>query len=204
MNPRLSHLLERAPGLSCCIEAIQEVYSAMRETFEAGGKLLLCGNGGSGADAEHWAGELLKGFLSRRPLGGAMREALGPELASHLQGGLPAISLTGFLSLRTAWQNDCEPDYVYAQLVYALGRPGDMLVGISTSGNARNVAHALETARKLGLKTAALTGAGGGRAGKIAELSIRVPASEVHLIQEQHLPVYHTLCLMLEDHFFPE
>ena len=146
----------------------------------------------------------MKGFLSKRPAGHAVKEKLGAELAANLQGGLPAIPLTGFLSLRTAWQNDCNPDYVYAQLVHALGRPGDVLVGISTSGNSKNVAYALETAQKSGLRTVALTGEGGGRAAELAELSIRVPSREVHLIQEMHLPVYHALCLMLEDEFFPE
>ncbi len=200
---RLAELVERAPALSCCVEEIRRAYEILRGSFAAGGKLLLCGNGGSGADAEHWAGELLKGFLSRRPIQGAQREKLGPALADALQGGLPAIPLTGFLSLRTAWQNDCEPDFVYAQLVHALGRPGDVLVGISTSGNAKNVAHALETAAKSGLRTVVLTGEGGGLAARLAEVAIRVPAREVHRIQELHLPVYHTLCLLLEDEFFP-
>ena len=175
----------------------------MRDTIAGGGKLLLCGNGGSGADAEHWAGELLKGFLSKRPLGNAERERLGEELASNLQGGIPAIPLTGFVSLRTAWLNDCDPDYLYAQLVYALGKPGDLLVGISTSGNAGNVGHALEVAAHNGLKTVALTGSGGGRAAELAQVAIKVPAQEVHFVQELHLPVYHTLCLMLEEAFFP-
>lgn len=175
----------------------------MRDTIAGGGKLLLCGNGGSGADAEHWAGELLKGFLSKRPLGCEERERLGEQLASNLQGGIPAIPLTGFLSLSTAWQNDCDPAYIYAQLVYALGKPGDLLVGISTSGNAVNVGHALEVASRIGLRTVALTGAGGGRAAALAQVTIKVPAQEVHLIQELHLPVYHTLCLMLEEEFYP-
>lgn len=203
MNPHLDRLLERAPALAPCIEDIQSVHETLRDCFASGGKLIICGNGGSGADAEHWAGELLKGFLSKRPLGPDAVRQLGAGLAGKLQGGLPAIALTGFLSLRTAWLNDCDPDYLYAQLVYALGRPGDVLVGISTSGNSKNVGHALETAEKLGLKTVALTGAGGGRAAGIAGQSIRVPACEVHLIQELHLPVYHTLCLLLEDEFFP-
>ena len=203
MNPRLCQLLHRAPALAPCLDDVQRVYETMTEGFRAGGKLLICGNGGSGADAEHWAGELLKGFASKRPLGCEDQQKLGTELAGQLQGALPVIPLTGFLGLRTAWQNDCQPDYVFAQMVYALGRPGDVLVGISTSGNSKNVCLALEIARKLGLKTAALTGAAGGRAAQIAECSIRVPSCETYLIQEFHLPVYHTLCLMLEDEFFP-
>jgi len=203
MNTRLSHLLHRAPSLCQCADDIQALYETMRACFANGGRLLLCGNGGSGADAEHWAGELLKGFGNKRPLRCEDVQRLGADLAAQLQGALPVIPITGFLGLRTAWQNDCNPDYVYAQLVYALGRPGDVLVGISTSGNSRNVCLALEAAGKLGLKTAALTGATGGRAAQIAEVCVRVPSCETYLIQELHLPVYHTLCLMLEDEFFP-
>ena len=203
MNPHLTRLLHRAPALSPCIEDVQSLFNIIRDGLASGGKLLLCGNGGSGADAEHWAGELLKGFANKRPLGSDDQQKLGPELAAQLQGALPVIPITGFLGLRTAWQNDCNPDYVYAQMVYALGRPGDVLVGISTSGNSKNVCLALETGRKLGLKTAAMTGATGGRAAQIAECSVRVPSCETYLIQEFHLPVYHTLCLMLEDEFFP-
>ncbi len=202
MNPHLAQLVERAPALASCIDDVARVYEAMRACVAGGGKLLFCGNGGSGADAEHWAGELLKGFLTKRPLPREARERLGETLASNLQGGIPAVPLTGFLSLRTAWQNDCDPDYVYAQLVYALGKPGDLLVGISTSGNAKNVGHALECARRMGLQTVALTGAGGGRAAELAELAVRVPSTTVHLIQELHLPIYHTLCIMLEEAFF--
>ena len=203
MNPHLSRLLHRAPALSPCIEDIQRAYETMRASLAGGGKLLLCGNGGSGADAEHWAGELLKGFGSKRPIGGKQLEQLGADLAGQLQGALPVIPLTGFLGLRTAWQNDCDPHYVYAQLVLAFGRPGDTLVGISTSGNSKNVALALETADKLGLGTVALTGAGGGKAAQLAQTTVRVPSCETYIIQEFHLPVYHTLCLMLEDEFFP-
>jgi len=174
----------------------------MRDSLAAGGKLLICGNGGSGADAEHWTGELLKGFCSRRPLAAAEREKLGESLASELQGALPAIPLTGFMALHTAWQNDCNPDYIYAQLTYALGRPGDTLIGLSTSGNSKNVCHALEVANKQGLRTVALTGEKGGRAAEMAQAAIRVPSSETYRIQEYHLPIYHTLCLMLEDEFF--
>ena len=203
MNAHLSRLIQRAPALAPCIEDIQRAYEAMRASLASGGKLLLCGNGGSGADAEHWAGELLKGFGSKRPIGGELLQKLGAELAGKLQGALPVIPLTGFLGLRTAWQNDCDPDYVYAQLVLAFGRPGDTLVGISTSGNSKNVAPALEAANRLGLHTIALTGAGGGKAAQLAQTAVRVPSCETYLIQEFHLPVYHTLCLMLEDEFFP-
>lgn len=190
--------------MQVCRDDLLATFEVLRDGFASGGKLLLCGNGGSGADAEHWAGELLKGFVSKRPLREPLRSQLGEPLAAKLQGGLPAIPLTGFVGLRSAWLNDCEPDYLYAQLVLALGRPGDVLVGISTSGNAKNVGHALEAADRLGLKTVALTGESGGRAATLAHHAIKVPAREVHLIQELHLPVYHTLCLLLEAAFFGE
>ena len=203
MNTHLAFLLQRVPALTPCLDDLQRAFEMMRDSLAGGGKLLICGNGGSGADAVHWAGELLKGFCSRRALGGELLEKLGPDLAGKLQGALPVIPLTGFLGLRTAWQNDCDPDYIYAQLVLAYGRPGDTLVGISTSGNSKNVAPALEVANRLGLHTLALTGEGGGKAAQLAHASIRVPSRETYLIQEFHLPVYHTLCLMLEDEFFP-
>lgn len=203
MNPHLSRLLHRAPALSSCIEDIERIFETIRSGFASGNKLLICGNGGSGADAEHWAGELLKGFANKRPLGCDDQKKLGVELASQLQGALPVIPITGFLGLRTAWQNDCDPDYVYAQLVYALGRPGDVLVGISTSGNSKNVCLALDAGKKLGLKTALLTGAGGGRGAQMVDVAVRVPSCETYVIQEFHLPIYHTLCLMVEDEFFP-
>lgn len=203
MNPHLACLLQRAPALAPCLKDIQHVYETLRGSLASGGKLLICGNGGSGADAEHWAGELLKGFGQKRPLKGKQLEQLGAELAGQLQGTLPVIPLTGFLGLHTAWQNDCSPDHIYAQLTLGLGKPGDTLVGISTSGNSRNVALALETANKLGLRTVALTGEGGGRAAQLAQASIRVPSCETYIIQEFHLPIYHTLCLMLEEEFFP-
>lgn len=202
MNPHLSRLLQRVPALAPCLNDIQTAYEIICDSFACGGKLLICGNGGSGADSEHWAGELLKGFCSKRPLKGELLQTLGPDLAGRLQGSLPVIPLTGFLGLRTAWQNDCDPDYIYAQLVLAFGRPGDTLVGISTSGNSRNVTPALDVANKIGLKTVALTGKEGGKAAQMAHTSVRVPASETYLIQEFHLPIYHALCLMLEDRFF--
>jgi D-sedoheptulose 7-phosphate isomerase len=202
VNKHLGALLSRAPALDVCRGEITKAFEVMRDSFRSGGKLLLCGNGGSAADAEHMAGELLKGFLKKRPLSAERSAKLGSAVASHLQGALPAIPLGSFLSLRTAFANDCDAEYIYAQLVYALGRPGDVLLGISTSGNAQNVCHALEIAANSGMRTILLTGANGGTARNVAELSICAPATEVHLIQEQHLPIYHCLSLMLEDEFF--
>lgn len=203
MNTHLAQLIERAPALAVCVPSLERSFDTIRDCFRAGGKLLVCGNGGSAADAEHIAGELLKAFLKKRPLSGAVRQKLGP-VADKLQGAFPVIPLTGFLSLRTAFANDCEDEYLFAQLVFALGKPGDVLLGISTSGNAGNVCHALDVAAKLDLRTIALTGGNGGRARALAETSICAPATRVHLIQEQHLPIYHCLSLMLEDEFFAE
>lgn len=200
-NAHLAGLIERHPVLSACEDDLARAFELLRDGFRAGATLLVCGNGGSAADAEHIAGELLKGFAKKRPLTGERATCLG-ELAPRLQGALPCIPLTGFLSLRTAWLNDCEPDYLYAQLVHALGRRGDALLGLSTSGNAANVAHALRAARALGLKTIGLSGRGGGSMAALCDVLIRAPADETYRIQELHLPVYHTLCRMLEDEFF--
>ena len=200
---RLDTLIKRLPELSACHASITEAYEALRACFAAGGKLLLCGNGGSASDADHWAGELLKGFSHKRPLKIKARRKLPSYLAENLQGALPAIPLTGFPALGSAFCNDVAPDLVFAQLTSALGTRGDVLVALSTSGNAKNVCHALETARARGLRTIGLTGATGGRLRSLCEICIRVPATETYRIQEYHLPIYHCLSLMLEDAFFP-
>lgn len=201
-SPHLASLFLRAPTLKTCESSILTAFCLLRDCFRSGGKVLICGNGGSASDAEHWAGELLKGFLSKRPLDHDWQKKLGVELASNLQGSLPVIPLTGFSALRTAFANDCDDSYSYAQLVFGLGKPGDILVGISTSGNAANVCHAMTTATAMGLKTLALTGGTGGKIAGLAEISIIAPAQDVYLIQELHLPIYHCLSLMLEDEFF--
>ena len=181
---------------------ILAAYEKLKETYAAGAKVLICGNGGSAADAEHWSGELLKGFLQPRPLEPTWRAKLGPVLGEKLQGGLPTIPLGSFSSASTAFANDVDADYVFAQLVWALGRAEDALVGISTSGNSSNVLHAIETAAALGMTTIGLSGHDGGKMADLADICICVPAGSVHFIQEYHLPVYHCLCCMLEEHFF--
>jgi len=201
-NPHLNHLLERAPALSSCLEEIEKAYEVMRHSFAMKGKLLLCGNGGSAADADHWAGELLKGFCSKRPLSPEDQAKLPPDLSTRLQGSLPAIPLTGFPALITAFGNDVSPELIFAQLVWALGRAGDVFVGISTSGNAKNVCSAAQTARSRNLITIGLTGQSGGQLINHCDITICVPAQETFLIQEYHLPIYHCLSLMLEDEFF--
>ncbi|HEY5895296.1 MAG TPA: SIS domain-containing protein [Chthoniobacterales bacterium] len=202
MNPHLDQLLSRIPSLAVCIPAIENAFSTLSNAFRSGKKLFLCGNGGSAADAEHWAGELLKGFLSPRRITGELRTKLGDTLADKLQGGLPVVPLTGFLAFQSAFANDCDSQFAYAQLVLALGQPGDVLIGISTSGNSPNVCHAIEAANALGLRTIALSGNTGGRMAQIADNSIIAPSKTVYLIQELHLPIYHCLSLMLEDEFF--
>lgn len=182
---------------------LESAFAMLQTCLRSGNKLLLCGNGGSAADAEHWAGELLKGFESKRPLSGAERGGLPDELANQLQGALPAIPLTGFLSLRTAFANDVDPALEYAQLVWGLGKLGDVLIAISTSGNARNVRLAAQAAKARGVKVLALTGQTGGQLRPHAELALTVPETRTLLVQELHLAIYHTLSLMLEDAFFP-
>jgi D-sedoheptulose 7-phosphate isomerase len=202
MNPHIEKLMQRRPELATCRRDVEQTFEVMRDCFRSGGKLLLCGNGGSAADAEHWAGELLKGFSRKRPLSHAEQETLSAELGLKLQGALPVIPLTGFVALSTAFANDVDPDLIFAQLVWALGRPGDVLIGISTSGNARNVAAAMETAKARGMSRIGLSGRTGGRLDPLCEVCIKAPADETYLIQEFHLPIYHCLSLMLEDEFF--
>lgn len=202
MNTHLEALLQRAPALAPCAADIERGYALLRDCFAGGGKVLACGNGGSAADAEHWAGELLKGMLKRRPLGPDLQGRLPPRLAERLQGALPMIPLTGFLAYRTAFANDVDPELVFAQLVWALGRPGDVLVALSTSGTSENICAAAAAAAARGMAVFALTGATGGRLRSLADIAICVPAVETPLVQEYHVPVYHCLSAMLEDEFF--
>jgi D-sedoheptulose 7-phosphate isomerase len=186
-------------GLAADLRAAHELFLAC---YRGGGTAMLCGNGGSAADAEHWAGELLKGFESRRPLSTTARCGLSNELASKLQGGLPAIPLTGFTSLRSAVANDIDPRMEFAQLVHVFGRPGWLLVAISTSGNAENVCAAAEVARASGMRVLGLTGALGGRLAGLSDICVRAPTLRTCEAQELHVSIYHTLCLMLEDAWF--
>jgi len=202
MKNHLQELVASYPGLESCRDDIESAFRAMAACFRAGGKMLLCGNGGSAADCEHWSAELMKGFLRQRPLPREWKEKLPAELGEKLQGALPAIPLPAFSSLISAFANDVDPELVFAQGVWALGAEGDVLVCISTSGNAKNVLRAAEVARARGLATVALTGEDGGELGRLAGICIRAPGREVHRIQQHHLPIYHCLCLMLEDEFF--
>jgi D-sedoheptulose 7-phosphate isomerase len=201
-NNFLESLIERHPPLTTCRPAIDAGFKLMQGSFASGGKLLLCGNGGSAADCSHIAGELLKGFLSPRPLDQAARNLLGESLAGNLQGALPVIALPSFDGFLTAFANDCDPRYNFAQLVWGLGTRDDVLLAISTSGDSANILHAVEVAAAKGLKTIALTGETGGTIKDKVDVCIRAPAISVEAVQEYHLPIYHCLCLMLEDAFF--
>ena len=183
----------------------------LEESYENGGKLLVAGNGGSAADAEHIVGELMKGFkLSRKPETDfaerlvAENQELGSVLAENLQGALPAIALDGHPALSTAYMNDCEPLLCFAQQVNGYGKSGDVFLGISTSGNSKNVLYAATTAHAKGMKVIGLTGAKDSKLRDMSDVCIKAPQTETYMIQELHLPIYHCLCLMLENKFFSE
>ncbi len=198
----LDDLLRRLPELAVCADDICTAYFGIRDCYRSGGKLLLCGNGGSASDADHWAGELLKGFKLPRPLADEKRTGLASEVAEKLQGGLPAIPLTGFPALATAFANDVDGDLCFAQLTHVLGNRGDVWIGLSTSGNARNVCAAASVARARGLTVLGLSGASGGKLAPLCDHCIRVPSTETFRVQEYHLPIYHCLSLMLEEEFY--
>jgi D-sedoheptulose 7-phosphate isomerase len=186
------------PGLKPIRADIEKAYNVLEGCVLGGGKILVCGNGGSAADAEHIVGELMKGFMKRRPISDSDRAKLEPYLADHLQGAIPAISLVSQTALITAYANDVAPDMIYAQQVYAYARPGDALIAISTSGNASSVVNAAKVAKAVGARTIALTARDGGVLKTICEATIAAPADATHAAQELHLPIYHALCAMLE------
>lgn len=205
----LEQMLERYPQLEPVKGQVREAYDILEDCFQKKGKLLIAGNGGSCADGEHIVGELMKGFVKRRTLPADLAARLenaspehGAELAQKLQGGLPAIALTGHPALSTAFANDVDPDLIFAQQVCGYGEPGDVLLGISTSGNAKNIDYAVTAAKAKGMKVIGLTGKDGGRLGRRADAAVIAPEQETYRIQELHLPIYHTLCLMLEERFF--
>lgn len=202
-------LLERYPVLEACKTDIIAAYEILEECYEGDHKLLIAGNGGSAADSEHIAGELMKRFETPRPVPEEFASRLceidsekGPGLAKSLERGLMAIPLVAHEALTTAYINDVDGLGVFAQQLYGFGRPGDVFLGISTSGNSKNVMSATVVARALGIKVIGLTGQSGGELAKVADVAIRVPETRTYKIQELHLPVYHCLCLMLEDKFF--
>ncbi len=202
-------LILRYPQLIVAKDCIVEAYQILEESYTNDGKLLVAGNGGSAADAEHIVGELMKGFVNPRKLEAEYSDALitvnkelGRVLSENLQGALPAIALDGHLALTTAYMNDCEPLLCFAQQVNGYGKKSDVFLGISTSGNSRNILYAATVAKAKGMKVIGLTGEKDSKLSEISDTCIQVPETETYKIQELHLPVYHCLCLMLEDTFF--
>ena len=199
------------PALSACEEAIFAAFGLMSDCYAHGGLIMTCGNGGSAADAGHIVGELMKGFKLKRRLTEAQRESIktlfpdcGDALADRLQQAIPAISLTDQAALSSAFINDVAPDMVYAQQVFGYGKAGDVLIGLSTSGNSANVVNACRIAASLGVKTIGMTGESGGAMAGLCDVTIRTPAVETYRVQEYHLPIYHALCAMLEMTFFDD
>ncbi len=199
---RIDELCSRYTQLETCQQSIVDAYQVLEQCFSNKHKMLICGNGGSAADADHWSGELLKSFCADRSLDEEWQEKLGRDLAGKLQHALPCIPLTQFSALNTAYANDVDPQYIFAQLCWGLGQAGDVLVGISTSGNAQNVCLTVQVAKAKDMPVIALTGQGGGQLAENADVAIRVPEQETYKVQELHLPIYHALCMQLEDKFF--
>ena len=208
-------LIARYPALAVCAADVRAAVEALVDSWRAGGKLIVCGNGGSASDAEHIVGELMKGFLLPRHLDEHILaklheacDATDPRTVDYfmqnLQGALPAISLPSQLAISTAFSNDQASDLTFAQQVLGLGKPEDVLLGITTSGNSKNVLYAFRMAKALGMKSIALTGASGGKCvtGGYADITIKAPADETYMIQEYHLPIYHALCIAVEEEFF--
>ena len=202
-------LIDRYPKLIVCKDDIIKAYEILQEAYSNERKLLVCGNGGSASDSEHIVGELMKEFKLKRKVYTDQAEAMkqidpemGATLAENLQGALPAICLTGHSSLTTAFMNDANADLVFAQQVNGYGKANDVFLGISTSGNSKNVCYAAITAKSKGLKVIGLTGEKESKMTVLGDVCIRVPETETYKIQELHLPVYHCLCLMLEEKFF--
>ncbi len=202
-------LIERYPLLEVIRQELIDAYLIIEESYLKGGKLLVAGNGGSAADSEHIVGELMKGFKMPRKVTSefannlkSVDEELGAILAENLQGALPAIALDGHPALTTAYMNDCEPLLCFAQQVNGFGKPEDVFLGISTSGNSKNILYAATVAKAKGMKVIGLTGAKDSKLQKYADVCVKAASTETYMIQELHLPIYHCWCLMLEDKFF--
>lgn len=203
----INELGMRYPALESIIPEVKKAAELMVDCIKSGNKILLCGNGGSASDCLHIVGELMKEFKIKRPLSDEDKAALkaaGDDgyIGENLQGAMPAISLVGVTALESAYANDAAPDLGFAQQVFGLGKGGDLLVGITTSGNSKNVIYATKVAKAKGLKTVILTGNGGGKIAGLSDVSLIAPESETYKIQEYHLPIYHNLCLALENEFF--
>lgn len=197
----MEQLLKRYPKLIQCKADIERALLLIIETYKNGGKILVCGNGGSAADSEHIVGELMKGFLLKRPV---IDERIPEHIRAGLQGALPAISLPSQSAILSAFINDVDPEMMYAQLVYGYANENDLVIGLSTSGNSKNVVNAVETARAVGAAALSLTGERESRLSALSDVTIKVPETETYKIQELHLPVYHFLCANTEKAFFSE
>ena len=195
----MNELLKRYPCLEECKDSINNALELMIDTYRSGGKVLVCGNGGSAADCEHIVGELMKGFMKKREV---TDNRIPEEMRKNLQGSLSAISLPSQSAVLSAFINDVEPMMMYAQLVYGYARQNDLVIGISTSGNSKNVVNAVEVARCMGVKTLSLTGKRDSRLSEISDITIKVPETETFKVQELHLPVYHYLCAETEKAMF--
>jgi D-sedoheptulose 7-phosphate isomerase len=205
----LKELMTRYPQLNPIRDSILDAYRVLENCYAKGGKLMIAGNGGSAADAEHIAGELMKRFRRPRHIPAGFEEALlktdpvrGTALAAHLERSLPAIPLVSHEALITAYMNDADAAGVFAQQLYGYGRPGDVFLAISTSGNSENILNAAVVAKAVGIATIGLTGGTGGKLAEMADVSVIVPEAETYRIQELHLPIYHCWCMMLEEEFF--
>jgi D-sedoheptulose 7-phosphate isomerase len=203
-NLNNSKLIKRYPVLAPVEEEVVNAINILIEVYNNGGKLITMGNGGSSADAEHICGELMKGFVSKRPLTDKEKSLLNNDMniIPNLQRSLPAISLGVSHSTISAFSNDVDPDFIFAQQIWGLANPNDIVLGISTSGNSKNVVWGLKVAKAKGVKTIALTGESKSKSSELADVTIKAPASITHIVQELHLPIYHAICLELENAFF--
>lgn len=211
MNERVAELTGKYPQLFFCAKDIESAIKKIVTCYQNGGKVLLCGNGGSAADCTHIVGELMKGFMKKRPVKPEQAETLkaknplvDDELIANLQCGLPAVNLCESQALLTAFCNDVNPEYMFAQQVFGLGKKGDVLIALSTSGNAKNVNHAARLARAMGISVIGMTGENHSQLEKNSSVCIKVPSTETFQIQELHLPVYHAICDAVEREFFPD
>ena len=202
MNESLEQLFSRWPCLKTCAPSIMDAFGVLLSLFRAGGKVLVCGNGGSAADAEHICGELLKKFKRHRAVPPEVAAKLRPELAAKLEGALPAVSLVSMSGIITAFANDVSWETAFAQQVLGLAKPGDVLIALSTSGNSANCVAAAEVMKAVGGKSSAFTGANESRLSQVCDVTIRVPETETYKVQELHLPVYHALCAAIEEEMF--
>lgn len=205
----LNKMIDDTPELIACKSDLIDAFSLLKECYRSGGKVMVCGNGGSAADAEHIVGELMKGFTLRRKIDDKKRQILvslfendGDYLANHLQGALPAISLVSQTALSTAFANDVAPDMVFAQQVYGYAKKGDIIIGLTTSGNSKNIINAFKVGKAFGVKCIGMTGEDGGAAKDFCDVMLKSPAKETYRVQEYHLMMYHALCAMIEVELF--